>query len=237
MSLSKTFFSKNNSIKCDYVDSNIENFGVLLKGNSLKVIKSYNQEFDSCFIVSDFDDELSVIGNFLTNKTIIHFTNRSKQSSLSKSNYKKFKINKIQTGQVFRWKHFRLMETFFHYKKMFTGLEVYSLPEKMLKFNREFSTEYSLKFPNTGVLSLAYTLEMIKPKRLWVFGLDFYSVPYMQKQSQITNLSLNQQALKLDKLNIPNFVFNLFQSYPNTKIFVSSAYSKWPKINNVQMIN
>ena len=118
---------------------------------------------------------------------------------------------------------------------MFTGLEVYSLPEKMLKFNREFSTEYSLKFPNTGALSLAYTLEMIKPKRLWVFGLDFYSAPYMEKQSQSTNLSLDQQAHKLERLNIPNFVFNLFKSYPNTKIFVSSAYPKWPKINNVQM--
>lgn len=237
MYLNKIFFSKNKSIKCDYVDSNIENFGVLLKGNSLKAIKSYNKEFDTCFIVSDFDDELSVIGKFLTNKTIMHFTNRSKQSSLSKSNYKKFKIEKIQTGQVFRWKHFRLIETFFHYKKMFIGLEIFSLPEKMLKFNREFGTEYSLKFPNTGILSLAYTLEMIKPKRLWVFGLDFYFAPYMKKQTQVTNLNIDQQALKLERLNLPYFVFNLFKSYPNTKIFVSTAYPKWPKINNIQIIN
>ena len=52
-----------------------------------------------------------------------------------------------------------------------------------------------------------------------------------------TNLNIDQQALKLERLNIPNFVFNLFKSYPNTEIFVSSAYPNWPKIKNVQIIN
>ena len=35
------------------------------------------------------------------------------------------------------------------------------------------------KFPNAGLLALCYTLDVIKPKNLWICGLDFYSKDYI----------------------------------------------------------
>ena len=230
------FFKKHTSDKCEYFPESIDNFAVLLKGSSLENIYKYYKNFDKCFIVSDYDDELMHVGKFLKGKDIAHFTNRSKQSSLSKINYKKLNIKHIQTGQVFRVNHFRLFEAYFHYKKMMVNLKVHALPETLLKFHGDFGVEYDLKFPNTGILALIYTLEIIKPKVLWVFGLDFYSQPYMVEQSQGTTLDLEQQQYKLDKLNLPTYVSGLFQKYPETKIMMASYYGKWPEIQNMELI-
>jgi hypothetical protein len=231
-----SMYFSNKLTDCDYFSKEIDSFAVLLKGSSLDKLSQYHKEFNSCFIVSDYDDELIAIGKYLKEKDIAHFTNRSKQSSLSKTNYQEFNIKHIQTGQVFRLNHFRLMETYLHYKRMMIGLKVHSLPEGLLRFHNSFGSEYALKFPNTGILSLIYTLEIVKPKVLWIFGLDFYSTPYMMKQSQGTVLSLEQQQSKLNRLNLPEYVSNLFQKYPETKIMMVSYYTKWPEINNMKII-
>ena len=230
------FFKKNTTDECAYFSKNVDNFAVLLKGSSLEKIPKYYKNFDKCFIVSDYNDELKFVDRFLKGKEVVHFTNRSKQSSLSKENYNKLNIRHIQTGQVFRLNHFRLIQTYFHYRKMMLNLKIHPLPEKMLRFQSAFGEEYRLKFPNTGILAIIYTLEIIRPKVLWVFGLDFYSKPYMVEQTQKTGLSLNQQQFKLDRLNLPTFVLNLFKNYPETKIMMASHYTKWPKIQNIKNI-
>ncbi len=229
-------FFRNTSDSCDYLENKPDNFAVLLKGQSLEIMPQYIDEFNSCLIVSDYDDELELIGEYLQGKEIIHFTNRSKQSSLAKKSYKNFNINHIQTGQVFRFNHFRLMETFLHYKKMFIGLNVHSLPECLLSYHQCFGEEYGLKFPNTGILSLIYTLEMVRPKILWIFGLDFYSSKYMTEQTQTTPLTIEQQAEKLTRLGIQDFVFSLFGKFPETQIRIASYFNNWPEIDNVSLL-
>ena len=119
---------------------------------------------------------------------------------------------------------------------MMLNLKIHPLPENLLRFHSSFGEEYSLKFPNTGILSIIYTLEIIRPKVLWVFGLDFYSKPYMVEQSQMTELSLNQQQSKLNRLNLPIYVSNLCKRYPKTKIMMASYFSKWPKTKNMKII-
>lgn len=229
-------FFRNTSERCSYLENDPENFAILLKGQSLELITKYIDRFQSCLIVSDYDDELELIGKYLLDKEIIHFTNRSKQSSLSRKSYQKFNIKHIQTGQVFRAGHFRLIETFIHYKKMFLGLNVHSLPEVLLKYHDCFGEKYGLKFPNTGILSLIYTLEIIRPQNLWIFGLDFYSSNYMTTQTQATSLTLEQQAEKIDRLGLQDFVFSLFEKFSETKINVASYYKDWPKIANITLL-
>lgn len=229
-------FFNNQSETCDYFPKGLENFAVLLKGSSLEKVVGYHDKFNHCFIVSDFDDELGIIGGYLIDKNVAHFTNRSRQSSLTKRSYQKYNINTVQTGQAFSWKHFRLIETYCYYKSLFIGLNIYSLPKHLMNLNGTFGKEYSTKFPNTGILSLAYTLEMIRPKCLWVFGLDFYETPYMATQTQSTQLTLGQQSGKLQRLDLPNFVFRLFRSYNDVEIMMASHYTKWPKIPNMQLI-
>ena len=229
-------FFRNTSNTCDYLTPRPDNFAVLLKGSSLEMMPQYIDKFNSCLIVSDYDDELKIVGKYLHGKQIVHFTNRSKQSSLSRKTYKRFNIKHVQTGQVFRFNHFRLMETFIHYKKMFVGLNIHPLPECLLKYHKCFGEEYGLKFPNTGILSLIYTLEMIRPKTMWIFGLDFYSSKYMTEQTQGTHLTIDNQAEKLARLGLQEFVFSLFEKFPETDIKVASYFKGWPEISNVSLL-
>ena len=230
-------FIVNKLDRCDYFPESPDNFAVMLKGASLDKLSKYFDGFHDCFIVSDYDDELSVVGPYLKGKNVCHFTNRSRQASLSRRNYRKYNIQHIQTGQVFRLQHLRLLETYFYYKMLLAGLKVHSLPEKLLKYHKGFGEKYFTKFPNTGILSLTYTLEMIRPKTLWVFGLDFYSTPYMVDQSQGTSLSLEQQAEKMGRLNLPNYVCQLFGCFPETEIKMASYYADWPDIPNMTLID
>ena len=143
--------------------SELDSYAVLLKGSSLEKLKDYHSEFQSCFIVSDYDDELEAIGCYLIDKDITHFTNRSKQSSLSKKNYIKYSIRN-SNWPVFRWNHFRLIETFFHYKTMCIEINITPLPEKLLHF-KDMPDEYQLKFPNTGILSIIMRSRLYAQKR------------------------------------------------------------------------
>ena len=72
------------------LDHRPENFGLLLKGGSLDQLHKYNDKFDQCMIVSDWDDELKVLGNYLLGKEITHFASRSMASCLTKENYMKY---------------------------------------------------------------------------------------------------------------------------------------------------
>ena len=222
---------------CDYFPAGINDFGLLLKGASLEKLADYNTEFNHCFIVSDFDDELTQIGGLIAGKEITHFTNRSIQARLSKDNYLKYKIRNIQLGQVFRANHFRLMQTFLCYKAMRIGLKIYSLPERLLDYHVQFGDEYALKFPNTGMLSFLYALKMIKPKRLWVFGMDFYSSPYMVDQkTQPLTIGLQQQMDKLERLNLHGWAVNIIESSPDTEVQMCSYYDGWPKIKRFRLL-
>lgn len=230
------FFNKNNVKPFENTKNHTEDFAILLKGSSLDKLSSYYDRFEKCFIVSDYDDELNLIGDFLQGKEISHFTNRSKQSSLSKENYLKYRIKTIQTGQVFRWKHIRLIETYFHYKRLAIGLEVLPLPEVLLKYHVELPPEYHLKFPNTGILSIIYALEIIRPRVLWVFGLDFYSTPYMTQQTQAPTLSVERQSDKIERLDLARFVSNAIEAHPKTSVMMASYYPGWPDLSNLTLV-
>ena len=58
----------------------------------MEKLRDYNTEFNYCFIVSDYDDELAHIGGLIAGKDIAHFTNRGISARLSKDNYNKYKI-------------------------------------------------------------------------------------------------------------------------------------------------
>ena len=234
--LGKPVYPKNSIDSCDYIPIRPKNFAVLLKGASLENLPDYISEFHHCFIVSDYNDELKIVGEDLLGKNITHFTNRSKQASLSKDNYLKYGISNIQLGQVFRYDHVRLMESKLHYALMAANLKTHYLPEKLLSYHRGLGEEYRFKFPNTGIISLIYALEMIRPVNLWVFGLDFYSAPYMTKQTQGTPLTLDQQAGKMGRLDLMDYVYQLFSSFPETNINMVSYYKNWPKISNMSSV-
>ncbi len=224
------------TIKDSYFPSDIDSFAILLKGSSLSNISKYHQEFENCFIVSDYDDELAEIGKYIEGKQISHFVNRLINSSLSKANYIKYGIKNIQIGYPFLLDR-HLLRAYVNYKMMVAGLRVHLLPRKLLLLlNKNFPKEYKYKFPNTGILSIIYSLEIIRPKKLWIFGLDLYSAPYMTKQTQPAKISIEGQHDKIERLNMSTFLLEIFLRYPNTKIMMFSHYPKWGSIENLTVM-
>ena len=81
----------------DTFDKNIENFGIILKGKSIEKLPEVSKNFNDCFIVNNFDEEIKVIGDHLIGKNIVHFTNRSfRTAPLIPENYEKLGIKEIQ---------------------------------------------------------------------------------------------------------------------------------------------
>ena len=66
------FFKRNNKKERINVKDHTEDFAILLKGASLDKLSSHHDGFKKCFIVSDYDDELNLIGEFLQGKEITH---------------------------------------------------------------------------------------------------------------------------------------------------------------------
>ena len=221
------------------LEPGIENFGVLLKGGSLDKLKKYKNKFKDCFIVSDYDDELAVLGNLLQGMNIIHFRNRGRTATLTKENYLKFNIRHVQLGQVLRWNHVELIRSYLNYIFMNIGITAHFLPESMRKFNDAFEKQYSLKFPNTGILSILFALEIIKPKNLWIFGLDFYAVDYFTKQLKNSD-DHNPTSKKNDKMNrlrLDVYLKEIFKIYNKTSIHMASYHTKWQVSDNFTILD
>jgi hypothetical protein len=210
----------------------IESFGVLLKGCSLSEISKYKHNFNDCFIVNDFKEEIKHIGNDLIGKNVVHFVNRSHYAPLKSEQYRGLKLKKVQFYQVFNFLDIGHLVSWLRYKILLK--QMYWLPSKLLAFNKSFGSEFKNKFPNTGILSVVYALEIIQPKELWIFGMDFYKANYLFRRKY--HKSLEPQISKYDKLNIVDFTKELFASYPKTKIYLVTSYAEFPPVENVKKI-
>ena len=66
-------FFKKNTLHEKSKFSKLDSYAVLLKVIAWKAERLHS-EFQSCFIVSDYDDELEAIGCYLIDKDIAHFS-------------------------------------------------------------------------------------------------------------------------------------------------------------------
>ena len=187
------FFNKPNTLNT--FKPNIENFGVILKGKSIDKLSWVAKEFSNCFIVNNFDKEIELIGEYLLGKNIVHFSNRSfRTAPLTLENYNKFGISEIQlyTSNIF-WDK-RLLYAVYLYQSM--GLRTVFLPKYLLHFSRiMFGQEYEKKFPLTGLSAIIYALEIIKPKNLWIIGLDFYQSDYLVRRNWNTPIEVMRNKI------------------------------------------
>jgi len=211
---------------------NIESFGVLLKGRSLSHLPRYAHKFNDCFIVNDFKEEIESFGDCIQGKNISHFVNKSKHARLHVKQYNSLNIDKIQAYQVFNILNLGHLVMWIRYKMI--KKELRWLPERLLAFNKSFGPEFQRKFPNTGLLSIIYTLEIIKPQELWVLGLDFYKADYLFRREY--HETLTPQINKFDQLGLVDFMANIFALYPETHINLVTVYKEFPDVKNVKKI-
>lgn len=160
----------------------IENFGIILKGKSIEKLPKIYKEFGDCFIANNFDKEIEIIGDCLLNKNIVHFSNRSfRTAPLKPENYKKLGIKEVQLYKNSALWDKRLLYIIYLYQSF--GLRTVFLPKQLLKVSGSmFGSGFEKKFPNTGLLAIWYALEIIKPKKLWIVGLDFYQSDYLVRR-------------------------------------------------------
>lgn len=180
-----------------YEKRNINNFGIIGKGSSLKLIENYHSKFQSFYILTDFDVELEIYKKYLKKKRIIHLANRESLSILKRNIYKEFNIKNIQLSTKFSFSNLKLIITYIKYKIRIPNLRISLLDSLALKYNQNFSKEYRNKFPNTGIVSILYAIEHISQKNLWIFGIDFYSTEYSKSQKKPSPLSLENQNQKI----------------------------------------
>lgn len=228
------FFFVRSQKKCPYFDRVYRNFGVMLKGKSLEQLPKYSDEFRHCFLVNNFDKELSAVGDCLLNKGCVQFVNRLQTAYLTAENYKRLGIRDIQLPKVSSFADRALKQAIRHYKSL--NLRTHFLPKQLLKFNKQdFGKEYAKKYPNTGIMAIIYALEMLAPETLWIAGLDFYQSDYLARRAHQNPLVV-QQA-KMERTNLVKVTSNIFRRYPNTQINMISYYKGFPDVPNVTILS
>lgn len=221
------------SIKeCTYFPKGMDSFAVILKGKSLERIPKYEKEFNDCFLVNNFDKEVKIIGNSLEGKNCVQFVNRLHTACMSSKDYKKFNIADIQLSKVSTFGDKRMNEVVKHYKSL--GLRTHFLPKKLLKFNKEFSREYAKKYPNTGILAIIYALEMLKPKTLWIIGLDFYQSDYLVRRPHQNPIEVQRRKMK--RLNLVKVTADVFKKFPSVKINMVTYYKGFLNLPNLTIL-
>ena len=203
----------------------MKNFAILLRGQSLKKLDLIINRFDNCFIVNDFKVELSFCEKLIKGKHITHFVNSQKSASLYKKDYIRLNIKNIQFA--FTKKHLENK----HWKKKIRGIEKYyiSIGFKPSYIPNKYYEEI-LRIRNTGVTSILYVSEIIKPKNIWLIGLDFYYSNYMIKKNSSHHLN------KSKDIDLYGSFIKIVKIHPNIQYHILSSYKKFPKLPNLNII-
>lgn len=226
-------FNKNENRWGEYFPERPNSFAVLLKGRSIELLKKYSYEFKKCFLVNNFDKEIELLGDYLREKDCVHFVNRLMTAPLTKENYKNYRIRDIQLCKTTtRW-DFSLLRAKWYYK--YLGLNTHMLPKRLLRFNKMFGEEYANKYPNTGVLAIIFALEILRPKNLWIFGLDFYQSDYLVRRAHQNPIEIQQAKMK--RINLASVMATVFKKYKDVNINMVTYYDSFPETENVKIIN
>jgi len=219
--------------ECPYLPSSIDSLGIMLKGKSLEQFSKYDKEFKDCFLVNNFDKEVDIIGDSLMDKNCIHFVNRLMTAPLTPEHYKKFNITEVQLPKISAFGDKRLTTAVNYYKSL--GLNIHYLPKSLLEYNKkDFDKEYARKYPNTGILAIIYALVFLKPKKLWIVGLDFYQSDYLVRRPHQNPLHLQQE--KMDRINLVEVTANIFRKFPEVDIKMVSYYKGFPELDNLEIL-
>jgi len=223
---------KKSSDGCPYFSKHPDSFGILLKGKSIELLPNHVNSFKDCFVVNNFDKEIEVVGESLVGKNCVHFVNRLMTAPLEPENYENYGITDVQLIKTSAFGDRGLVKTIRHYESL--GLQTHLLPKKMLEFNTHFSKEYRKKAPNAGALAIAYALELIQPKVLWIIGMDFYQSDYLIRRPHQNPIEV--QRAKMNRINIVEIMAVTFKRHPKIAINMVSYYKGFPEVPNVKFI-
>ncbi len=195
--------------------------GILLRGKSLEKLPQIADKFDDCYIVNNFEQEIEMFGEHIKEKNIVQFANSMlKPTPLKKDQYKRFNIDIVQfsfTKAMYKRKKDLI--------KFYKGLGVKNI--RYLDSNYE---AISRSISNTGVCCIFYVSEFIKPKRIWMVGLEFYRENYLVKKNY------SHQLNKTKKIGLIDSFIDIVKKYPHIEYNLITYYKKLPKIDNLNIL-
>ena len=122
------------------------------------------------------------------------------------------------------------------------GLTCHNLPEQALEYNDYFDdkfylkpgdSNYKTKHPNTGVLAVIYAASILKPKNLWVVGLDFYQSNYLFRRPW--HNSFERQQLKMKNTNMVGHFMDIVKRNPDVN-FKMVTYAELGEADNLEIM-
>ena len=229
--LSGVFFNK--SYTLDAFKPGVENFGVILKGKSIEKLHNISDEFNDCFIVNNFDKEIAILGDCFLNKNIVHLANRMHTASLTPENYKKLNIKEIQLIKSGVWGDRGLLKAANHYQSL--GLKTVFLPKNFLNISSNlFGSGFAKKFANTGLLAIYYALKIIKPKNLWIIGLEFYQIDYLERRPYHPPIEVLQDKMK--RVNAVGVMQKWIEEYSNVNFNMLTYFDGFKLQPNLRLL-
>lgn len=219
----------------------MKDFGVICKGRSLLRIGEVVDNFDSCCIVNNIDrdkhgnqkdgnaSEYTALAPLLKGKDICHFINRLNNAPLSKAHYRELRIHDVYFTRATLDKQLGERQ-----KELNSiGLTCHLLPERLLEYNKAFPEEYAGKHPNTGLLAVTYAADIIRPKVLWVIGLDFYESDYIYRRPWQSPLKKQQEKMK--RCGMKDAFLSLVKKFPEIRFHMVSD-ATFPEMDNLRVI-
>lgn len=221
-----------NPVNLISIKPGIENFGILINNQSLEKLPKVAKNFNDCFIINNFDTEFDIIGNHLLGKNIIQFSNRMYGTTpLNPAHYKNYGIKEIQFYKYNSLLDYRLL--YLLYKYQLLGLSTVFLPKYIDVSGLIFGPSFKNKFPSTDLCAIYYALEIIRPKNLWIIGLDFYEHGYLTRN--VDNALVERKRKKLKKANAHNVVNEWIRYYKDVNFNIVTYYKGFKHRNNLNI--
>jgi hypothetical protein len=129
-----------------------------------------------------------------------------------------------------------LIKAIRHYQSL--GLKTVFLPKDMINRSKDiYGAEFAKKFPNTGQLAMYYTIEIIKPKNLWVIGLDFYQADYLCREGRPHMATIELQRTKMKRMNAVKVVEDWITEHPEINFNIVTYYEGLKPQDNLKVFN
>lgn len=212
---------------------NPETFGIIFKGKSLEKINKVYQNYDEQLFVNNFDLEFNSLKKYFIEKNkSAQMVNRLETAICKKNTYDSVVIKDIILTKPKEWENEDLKIKQLKIKYSNLGMNVHYPTIENMRFAKEFGNP--TKYANTGHLACFYVLDNIKPKHLYLIGLDFYQSDYLFRRKHQNKL-INQRA-KMKEINaIDNFIELVIKRNPEV-MFHIVTYFNYPKLENLEII-
>lgn len=207
-----------------------QNVGIIGRGQSIEKLGIISKQFKQCFVLNQFDHELGAIAKPLQGKHVVQIINSRIQSIADSRSYKKLRIKYVMAGAC--EKDFKKKSLFVKaFRKMRINLSY--LPEEM----HTIAKSKGLPIRNAGMVAIMFSLFYLKPKNIYICGIDFYQAGYYNK-SWIKNPEHIRHQQSFGLTNLLALFIDIVKKHPETNFHIVTYASRklFPKMKNLKYV-